>query len=367
MNRRVLFFIFQRIDLYPPCISEVFMLNDMGIEVAILTKGCNEQLMAQFQERGIACHILEVKKNKNKYIQKIRNYLNYRHRFQWFFRKYWHQNSVLWVGTEESIIKMWPFLKKKHPCVLNVLEFYEKDDYQKKMKQIAPKMDVLTACESHRAQYMMDWWQLKKKPYIMPNKPYRQSDINTMGSTPEIRKAIACMKGKKVLLYQGIIDSDRDLSFLAKALKQADSDYYLMLLGKDYHDSVRLITEIYEKTIYLGYFPAPLHLELTSSATIGVAYYEDTCINNRYCAPNKIYEYAGCGLPMLCNTVPGLTETVGKAGAAECVDFHDAESVIRAIEKIDTHYEDYCQAAKRFYDETDNTLIMKDIIEKVFK
>lgn len=367
MNRRVLFFIFQRIDLYPPCISEILMLNDMGIQVTILTKGCNDQLMERFRERGIECHILAVKENKRKLIQKIMNYFNYRHRFQWFFKKYWDENSVLWIGTEESIIKMWPFLKTKHPCVLNVLEFYEKDDYQKKMKHIAPKIDILTACESHRAQYMMDWWQLKKMPYIMPNKPYKQSEVNAEGSTPEIKKAIACMKGKKILLYQGIIDSDRDLSFLAKALKKADSDYYLVLLGTDYHDSVRLITESYEKTIYLGYFPAPFHLELTLNATIGVAYYEDTCINNRYCAPNKIYEYAGCGLPMLCNTVPGLTETVGKAGAAECVDFRDGEAVIHAIEKIDSHYDDYCSASKRFYQETDNVSIVKEIVEKVFK
>ena len=70
---------------------------------------------------------------------------------------------------------------------------------------------------------------------------------------------------------------------------------------------------------------------------------------------------------MLCNTVPGLTETVGKAGAAECVDFHDLKAVIRAIEKIDTYYEDYCRASRKFYEGTDNTGVVKEIVERVFK
>lgn len=221
MNHRVLFFIFQRIDQYPPCISEIFMLNDMGIEVAILTKGCNENLMKIFHERGISCHTFEIKQNKIRLIQKIRNFFNYRNKFRWFFKTYWSQNSVLWIGTEESIIKMWPFLKKVHPCVLNVLEFYEKELYQKKMKMIAPKVDVLIACEPHRAHYMVDWWNLKELPFIMPNKPYQQLEPHTKGSTLEMQQAISQIKDKKILLYQGIIASDRDLSILACRFRQS--------------------------------------------------------------------------------------------------------------------------------------------------
>ena len=187
-----------------------------------------------------------------------------------------------------------------------------------------------------------------------------------MGSTPEIRKAIACMKGKKVLLYQGIIDIDRDLSFLAKALDQAGSDYYLVLLGTDYHDSVRLITDIYDKTIYLGYFPAPSHLEITPYAAVAVTYYKDNCINTRYCAPNKIHEYAGYGIPMLCNRLPGLTLTVGAAGAAECVDFGDPDAVNDALERINRHYDAYRRAALAFYDSVDNTQSMEQIVQDAF-
>lgn len=364
---RVLYFIFQPVDTYPPCISEIMMLRELGIAVSVLTQECDPLLMKQFHAMGVPCHILEVKSHPIRLIQKGQNYLNYRSRVGWFIREYWSTNSVLWLGSEETAIKMWPFVKQIHPCILNALEFYEYRWYQRGMKKIAPQAEILTACEKHRAQYMMDWWKLKRQPYILPNKPYfHPGTPRTAGGTPELRQAIARLRGKKVLLYQGCISPDRDLSLLAAALREADSDYYLALVGKDYCNGVDAISSIYEKTIYLGSYPAPLHLELTAYASIGVAYYQENCINNRYCAPNKIYEYAGCGLPMLCNKIPGLTETVGAAGAAECVDFQDAWAVIHAIQKIDEDYEGYRQAALAFYDATDNMQTVRQIVEDAF-
>lgn len=367
MQRRVLYFVFQAIHKLPPCITEVCMLKDMGIEVAVLTTGCADVTMKLFQSKQIPCHILEIKQCKNWLIQKIENCFNYGSRIRWFLKKYWTDDSVLWVGSEQSIMKMWPFIKRIRPIILNALEFYEMEDYQRGMKKIAPRVDVLTACEPHRAQYMMDWWKLAKTPYILPNKPYLHlGKEQREGSTPELREAIARIKGKKVMLYQGYIKADRNLMPLAHALAQLQSDYYLVLCGNNDVGIVQQLQDTYKKTIYLGNFAAPSHMEITPYATIGIAYYEDNCINNRYCAPNKIYEYAGCGVPMLCNNIPGLTETVGAAGAAECVDFHNVDQVIRSINKINTYYEKYKVAAMQFYSKTDNTKIMQKIVKDAF-
>lgn len=367
MQRRVLYFVFQAIHKLPPCIAEVCMLKDMGIEVAVLTTGCADVTMQLFESKGIPCHILEIKRRKNRFIQKIENFFNYGSRIRWFVKKYWTDDSVLWVGSEQSIMKMWPYMRRIHPMIVNTLEFYEAEDYQRGMKKIAPQVDVLTACEPHRAQYMVEWWGLTKTPYILPNKPYaRPGKKQGEGSTPELREAIAQIKGKKILLYQGYIKADRNFLPLAQALAQTQSDYYLVLCGNNDAGIAQQLQDIYAKTLYLGNFAAPSHMEITPYATIGIAYYEDDCINNRYCAPNKIYEYAGCGVPMLCNAIPGLTETVGKFGAAECVDFCNVDQVIQAIHKIDSHYERYSAAATQFYSGTDNTQTMQEIVEDAF-
>jgi glycosyltransferase involved in cell wall biosynthesis len=45
--------------------------------------------------------------------------------------------------------------------------------------------------------------------------------------------------------------------------------------------------------------PPDILLKYTSSADYGVLFYEDTCLNHRYCSPNKIFEYMMAGLPVL--------------------------------------------------------------------
>lgn len=367
MKRNVLYLIVQPVHTRPPCMMEICTLKDWGIDVSVLTTDCSKEAMELLQEKGISVEFIQYKKHPVKLIQKAWNYVNYKKTFGSFFRKYWTDHSVLWIGTEQTAVKFWRYIKNIHPRIINALEFYEQEWYQTSMPDICRTSEVTTACEPSRAQYMIDWWQLEKPPYILRNKPYEHPQTRFMeGSTPELREAIEKIRGKKTIVYQGAITGDRDLSLLAKALKKMDSDYYLVLSGKNDDHGAEKLAEIYEKTIFLGNLPAPLHLEVTSHAGICVAFYKDNCINNRYCAPNKIYEYAGFGIPMLCNPIPGLTETVGRSGAGECVDFQDADALIQAIQKINDHYEIYAKASKKFFDDTDNTETLQKIIEDAF-
>ncbi len=366
MEKTVLYFLFQPLDRVPPCLSQVLMLHDLGIRVAVLCGGCAAPARKMLEERGIPCQSFSVLQRKNRLVQKALNFFNYRRAFTSFRRKYAGENTVLWLGTEETAIKMWPFVRNFHPCILNALEFFEADWYQKPMRRIAPRMDVLTACQPHRASYMVDWWQLSRRPYILPNKPYGTPPDRGDGSTEALAQAISCLRGKKVLLYQGNISANRNLTDLARSLAAIGSDYTLAMAGVPYDDGVQDLRDIYPNCLYLGYFPAPSHLELTPYATVGIAFYRDNCINNRYCAPNKIYEYAGCGVPMLCNPIPGLTETVGAAGAAECVDFADPEAVGRALKRIEENYDLYRRNALAFYRGTDNVPTVRRILQDAF-
>lgn len=367
MARTVLYFIRQPVHTRPPCMMEILTARDMGLDVAVLTTEVSPAAQAQFDEKGIACHTFTYKKVPFAPLSKAVNYLHYRKVFRDFFRRYWTDDAVLWIGTEQSVTKFRPFLRGIHPVIQNCLEFYEADWYQSAMPQICREADVTTACEPNRAQYMVDWWRLEKRPYLVRNKPYAHPRTPRMpGSTPELRAAIAQIAGRKTILYQGAIEADRDLGLLADALREYHSDYSLVLSGPVKDDSLEKLEEKYAKVLYLGNLTAPFHMELASHADICVAFYKDNSINNRYCAPNKIYEYAGFGVPMLCNPVPGLTETVGASGAGECVDFHDSGAVMEAIGRIEADPERYRAASNRLFDETDNTETIRAILEDAF-
>jgi glycosyltransferase involved in cell wall biosynthesis len=149
---------------------------------------------------------------------------------------------------------------------------------------------------------------------------------------------------------------------LAEALNEMKSDYTLVLMGREQYDGVNKIKKIYGNTIYLGYFPPPQHLQITSYAYIGIANYDDSSLNNLFCAPNKIYEYTGFGIPVLCSNVPGLINTIGMNQAGECVDFTDKQSIIKGIEKIERNYQFYSTNASIFYSKADNNTVFDSIV-----
>ena len=102
-------------------------------------------------------------------------------------------------------------------------------------------------------------------------------------------------------------------------------------------------------------------MEVTSHAKIGLVFYDDFSLNQAFCAPNKIYEYSGFGIPMLANKIPGLENTVGKFNAGKCIDF-ESEQLMEAIKEIDGNYERYSVNALALYDAVDNEGKIRQII-----
>ena len=85
-------------------------------------------------------------------------------------------------------------------------------------------------------------------------------------------------------------------------------------------------------------------------------------MNNIFCAPNKIWEYAGFGIPMLGNNIPGLQSTIGASQAGICVDTDRVGEILNAIQAIDSEYEFYSKKALAFYHSVSINEMYKDVI-----
>ena len=130
----------------------------------------------------------------------------------------------------------------------------------------------------------------------------------------------------------------------------------------DNPDDKERISSIYPNIVWTGHISAPMHLEVTSYAMVGVAVYAENSLNNLFCAPNKTFEYASFGIPTICNDVPGLVETIGIKRAGVCVDWNDVGSIKCGIENLFASYDFYSKNAKEFYCSEDNKAILNKII-----
>lgn len=247
--------------------------------------------------------------NVNK-VKKIKNYLDYRLFVNKIISGQVKKEDVIWVGSLDTALacKGLKFLSSNQ-YILHLHELY--DAFPKKLesiKVIAQNAKHVVVPEINRAGILQVWLSLKERPVVIPNKPFFHPRKKRLSPTHEQTKNILdkFKTNKPIILYQGHISSDRNLMPIALAMKSLPQ-YEFWLLGFD-HGYVDSLLKVSNNIKYLGCVLAPYHLEITSYADIGIMSYDLISLNNLYCAPNKIWEYAGFGIPFFANECLSLQE-----------------------------------------------------------
>src|SRR5690606_36887593 len=102
----------------------------------------------------------------------------------------------------------------------------------------------------------------------------------------------------KVILYQGLISRERDLTYILQAINELNEEFVPIIMGKDY-GMIDKYKKICPRIVHISYIPSPQHLYITSIARLGILMYDPISLNQIFCAPNKTFEYAGYGVPMI--------------------------------------------------------------------
>ncbi len=341
---------------YPPCLTQVLNLQDLGVELEVYHGENTAMIDKLLDERGITHYQFSKDiQSKNKFESGI-NLLRFMPEIRALDKKI-PSDRIFWFGNCETAIAMGTNILKKRRFVISVLELYDEESFiGKQLAKFIKYAEAVVCCEPHRAAIMMSRHGLKKMPYVIANKPYELKE--KLNPNKELIEELKTFDNKFIVVYQGNISPERPLNEIVTALNRLNDDsIYFFVLGKYFKgrgDSyIDKLKEAYKNTVFWGYVPAPEHLVITEKCHVGVANYDVSCLNTVFCAPNKIYEYSKYGLPMLCSQNIGLTETVGAANAAECVNFDNVDEIAKGLKKIKDNYELYSQNARKFYDEYD--------------
>jgi glycosyltransferase involved in cell wall biosynthesis len=74
--------------------------------------------------------------------------------------------------------------------------------------------------------------------------------------------------------------------------------------------------------------------EVIAGADIGILLTQPTCLNNIRSLPNKLFEYAAAGLPIVASDLPEITAIVRDEGIGEVVPPSDVEAIARAMQRL---------------------------------
>lgn len=133
----------------------------------------------------------------------------------------------------------------------------------------------------------------------------------------------------RIALYQGGLSHGRNLDVMVEAMRYVAQDVHLVVLGSGPMQP-RLLNIVarhgLEGRVHLHEaVPQQALLSYTQSADIGIIPYRDTCLNYRYCTPNKLFEFIAAGLPMVATDLPEITRIVRQYGMGLTGDTQNAE------------------------------------------
>jgi len=219
------------------------------------------------------------------------------------------------------------------------------------------RADLVIAANEDRAQLMAEHYGLKKAPVVMRNIPVSKNLGPGTDDILERFPALARRTPEDVLvLYQGNVALDRGIGRFVEAMEHLPPRFRIVVVG-DGPDLDRLKEQaksIEENGQFISIGRVPHHLlpAIMRLADVGIVTYPFKGLNNIYCSPNKIFEYAEAGLPVVATNQPPLRKWVEEYGIGKLVgEDDDPEMIARLIQEVAENRSNYGEALNRFLDD----------------
>ena len=218
-------------------------------------------------------------------------------------------------------------------------------DYEKKYIHRADL--VVTVCGSI-SKYLHDTYGISY-PLVVPNAPLAESLI-TLEPDRRLKRSLG-LTTEKLLVYTGKVTTGRGLNLVVTALAELDSAH-LAIVGPRVAKMTEDLAEysathgISERIHLVDPVPPEYLVSLISDADLAVVPIENVCLSYYYSLPNKIYEAAMAGLPVLASDFPELGRFVREHRVGKTVDFTNPTAVRSAISGMLTGQGSYNNALK---------------------
>jgi len=156
------------------------------------------------------------------------------------------------------------------------------------------------------------WYQKKyniSKPTVIYNSRnnyyYKKKNI--------FREKFKIKKNKTIYLYNGNLNKKgRGITLILDAFSKNDNkNNVIIFMGSgDFDKEIKSIAKKEENIFYHKSVPTQnLHL-YTSSADVGICLIENTCLNENYCLPNKLFEYLSGHIPVIVSNLYELKKFI---------------------------------------------------------
>lgn len=208
-------------------------------------------------------------------------------------------------------------------------EEYPKDRWPATQKRFARVPDIVIDVDPFRAKIRTEHYGLAQAPFVLRNTfPLSQMPPRApRGRLWELAGIPPPPEGMPVLVHAGGVGREKPFDRIIDAVAALDRPVFLLAFctateGKIQHFRDYAAQKLKPGRFHLG--PTVPREQLRASlweADVGVVDYTfsvEPTVNQKYCAPTKLYEFMACGLAILGSNNDSLRDVIEREGIGRC-------------------------------------------------
>lgn len=152
----------------------------------------------------------------------------------------------------------------------------------------------------------------------------------------KFREELGIRANQKIFLYQGGLYPGRGIEALLDAFtRQADESAVIVFMGYGPLEQLAMDSAKHSNNVFFRKAVSSSELlEYTASADVGFVFTEKSCASNRWCLPNKFFEYIMADLKVVCSNLIEPKKIVESFGFGICLEGDASQDLEHGISHI---------------------------------
>jgi glycosyltransferase involved in cell wall biosynthesis len=174
----------------------------------------------------------------------------------------------------------------------------------------------------------------EKSTFVVINSP-RLSDIHLDKPTNYLRQHFGISNSSKIYIYVGILNIGRSIDIISRVFDAYEGEAHVVFLGYgEFADDLRNLASSSPRIHFHEPVAHDEVVPIIRSADVGLCLIEPVSLSDKYCLPNKLFEYILAELPVIASNLPDITMLLSSYGGGICIENGD-EALTDAITAIE--------------------------------
>jgi len=135
----------------------------------------------------------------------------------------------------------------------------------------------------------------------------------------------------RIFLYLGNLERGRGIHTILETFSRTARNQVIVFMGSgSLENQISEFSKSNPNIIIHAPVSHDLVVDLAKSADFGICLIEDISLSDRFCLPNKLFEYIFSGLPVIASNLPDMRKLIQEHEVGICVE-NSTDSLLRAV------------------------------------